>query len=104
MPTGGKETAPSAGVHYGAIAADSSGDVERVIPDGVDTGSFIVQATQPGGNTGTVALGYDESVDQTNGIILTDGDVLSIDLDVDAQGMFAHFSDQGDQIRVIATN
>lgn len=104
MPTGGR-TPPSAnGVFDGAIAGDSAGDVERVVPEGTETGSVIVQATKSGGNSGIVAIGFSEDVDQTSGILLKDGDIFTVDLDVSSQGLYVHFDTAGDQIRVMATD
>lgn len=104
MPTGGRQPPAANGVHEGSIAADSAGDVERVVPEGIETGSLIVQATKDGGNSGTVAIGFSESVDHTSGIILKDGDIFTVDLDLDSQGIYAHFNTAGDQIRVMATD
>jgi hypothetical protein len=104
MPTGGREPPASEGAYSGAIAADSAGDVERVVPEGVETTTVMVQATQPGGNSGTVAIGFGEGVDQTSGVLMSDGQTISIDINADAQGLYVHFDTAGDQVRVLAVD
>jgi hypothetical protein len=100
MP-GGLRTPPSNGSYYGSTVASGAGDVVRVIPEAIETGSFIVRAWN---NSGPIYIGWDEEVDDISGFPLEDGQSLTMDLDASDQGIYFFAPAVGDSVRVLATN
>jgi len=95
------------GEEYGSIPFEAftpSGSVTptRVFDPSLDSRSVAMRA--PETNSGAIFIGWDNEVDLTNGYPLYPGDPFSVDLNVEAQGIFAVAEVTGDEIRIITTN
>lgn len=67
-----------------------------------DSGSVIIIAHP--NNTGLAFIGWDDSVDASNGFPLEAGSAISFDLDVGQQSIFAMANNSGDRLRFMTTN
>lgn len=98
----GVRTPPTDGSYYGPVILPDEGDLARVVPDGINTGSIAIKCIS---TSESVYLGWDQDVDETEGFPLEEGESLSLDLDSDSQGIWAYSTTSDpDELRVIATN
>lgn len=91
---------PSTEGDHGVIQADAAGESYRAVPE-QKTGSFIIRAWN---NAGVIYIGFNEDVDTNDGFPMEDGDIISIDLDSQAEDVFFYAQNAGDQIRYITVN
>ena len=77
-------------------------EATRVMPADLESGSYLVLAHPD--NSGIIYIGWDDDVDDSNGTPLSANTGVSIDLDNEAQNLFAYADTGGDTISFLATN
>jgi len=97
-----KDKPANSGEEYGETTAGSAGDTSLVLGVGTDTSTVSIRAMFD--NAGVVYVGFDDSVDATNGFFLEAGDAISLDIDNSNQPIYVHFDTSGDQVRHLAIN
>lgn len=97
-----KDKPANSGQDYGATTAGSAGDTTLILDVGTDTSTIAIRAMHD--NAGFVYVGFDDSVDDTNGFFLQAGDAVTLDIDNSNQPVYAHFGTSGDQVRYLAVN
>lgn len=104
MSVGGEgRTQPATeGPAFGVRDFTGTTDPEPIFPVGTVTGSVLVQANPNNGDN--IFIGWDDTVDATNGIIMEPGDTITIDIDTSDQNLFAVPANAADELRFLATN
>lgn len=104
MTIGGDELdQPSTeGVDFGRTVVGEASTNEVILSPTESTGSIIIRAEVE--NAGQVFLGFDDSVDDTNGFQMEAGDVISMDIDALSQPIFVFALNANDAVRFMALN
>lgn len=85
---------------YGVEDVNSAGETE-VLVGASRTSSVLIRAGD--GNSGTIYIGFDDDVSSSNGMFLSSGESLSIDVDNSESPIFFTGDNAGDEVRYLFT-
>lgn len=91
---------PSNEGEHGVEVLEDTSEAERVFDLGIETQSISIRA--PTDNAANVFLGFDDTVDNSDGYPLEPGDAISLDLDVNQEPVFAIPNNANDELRFLA--
>lgn len=100
MPEGGSDNPSTRGTHYDSNQIQSANEPQRVIPEGIETGSYAVYAVTVSGDY--IYLGWDEDVTTSDGFPLQEDRSFTVDLSNESQPLYMVSANSGDEVRVIA--
>lgn len=115
MPVTGEglRVSPTEGKEYGSVMV-GEGEAVRLIPPDVKTGAVIIKVYSAGPDeddpefdpdeTYNIYFGWDDQVDESNGMPLEEGESLSIEIDNSSQGVWAYGTEDTDEVRIMAIN
>lgn len=98
----GINTPSNEGRAYTSVTLDTAGEPESLLPATTETGSVAIKAWNLTGDA--VYIGWDDQVTIATGFPIEDGQSISLELDNSEQQIWAVSEQDGEAVKILATN